>query len=85
MLLTLHAAISCLPKWRQGKENQHYGKSYYFVGIKGTGMAALARVLHDRGYHVEGSDIEKKPLRRRLWNRPVFRFTTLTQQISSQG
>ena len=35
-------------------------KSYYFVGIKGTGMAALARVLHDRGYHVEGSDIEKE-------------------------
>ncbi|MCQ4965447.1 Mur ligase domain-containing protein, partial [Bifidobacterium pseudocatenulatum] len=35
-------------------------KNYYFVGIKGTGMAALARVLHDRGYHVEGSDIEKE-------------------------
>ena len=35
-------------------------KNYYFVGIKGTGMAALARVLHDRGCHVEGSDIEKE-------------------------
>ena len=32
---------------------------YYFVGIKGTGMAALACILHDAGYHVEGSDLEK--------------------------
>ncbi len=35
-------------------------KSYYFVGIKGTGMAALARVLNDLGSHVEGSDITKE-------------------------
>lgn len=33
---------------------------YYFVGIKGTGMASLARLLHDLGNHVEGSDIEKE-------------------------
>ena len=30
---------------------------YYFVGIKGTGMASMALILHDRGYRVEGSDI----------------------------
>lgn len=35
-------------------------KTYYFVGIKGTGMAALARVLHDQGNEVLGSDIEKE-------------------------
>ncbi len=35
-------------------------KSYYFVGIKGTGMSALARVLNDLGNHVEGSDITKE-------------------------
>lgn len=29
---------------------------YYFVGIKGTGMSALAQVLFDLGYEVEGSD-----------------------------
>lgn len=33
--------------------------TYYFVGIKGTGMAALARILHDKGHQVLGSDIEK--------------------------
>ena len=36
------------------------GKTYYFIGIKGTGMAALARVLHDQGNTVLGSDIEKE-------------------------
>ncbi len=34
--------------------------TYYFVGIKGTGMAALARLLHDQGHTVLGSDIEKE-------------------------
>lgn len=34
--------------------------TYYFVGIKGTGMAALARILHDKGHQVLGSDIEKE-------------------------
>lgn len=30
----------------------------HFVGIKGTGMSALACLLHDRGTQVTGSDIE---------------------------
>lgn len=33
--------------------------AYHFIGIKGTGMAALACLLHDAGYEVNGSDIEK--------------------------
>jgi UDP-N-acetylmuramate-alanine ligase len=33
---------------------------YHFVGIKGTGMSALAQILHDMNYQVQGSDIEKK-------------------------
>ncbi len=32
---------------------------YHFVGIKGTGMSALAQVLHDKNFHVQGSDYEK--------------------------
>lgn len=32
---------------------------YYFIGIKGSGMASLATILSDLGYQVEGSDIEK--------------------------
>lgn len=32
---------------------------YYLIGIKGTGMSALACILHDLGYKVEGSDQER--------------------------
>lgn len=33
--------------------------NFYFTGIKGTGMAALAEILYDQGNEVRGSDIEK--------------------------
>ncbi|AMV62302.1 UDP-N-acetylmuramate--alanine ligase [Pediococcus damnosus] len=33
--------------------------TYYFIGIKGSGMSSLALILHDEGYHVKGSDITK--------------------------
>ncbi|MGL5466307.1 MAG: Mur ligase domain-containing protein, partial [Leuconostoc lactis] len=33
-------------------------KTYYFIGIKGTGMGPLAQILHDQGHVVLGSDIE---------------------------
>lgn len=32
---------------------------YHFVGIKGSGMSALAQVLHDMDYQVQGSDYDK--------------------------
>ena len=32
---------------------------YYLIGIKGTGMSALACLLHDLGYKVKGSDVER--------------------------
>ncbi|EPH96851.1 MULTISPECIES: UDP-N-acetylmuramate--L-alanine ligase [unclassified Enterococcus] len=38
-------------------ENQE--KLYHFVGIKGSGMSSLALVLHEKGFKVQGSDIEK--------------------------
>ena len=31
----------------------------YFIGIKGTGMCALAELMHNRGIAVSGSDIEE--------------------------
>ncbi|MEC0303449.1 UDP-N-acetylmuramate--L-alanine ligase [Terribacillus saccharophilus] len=33
--------------------------TYHFVGIKGSGMSALAQILHDAGEKVQGSDVEK--------------------------
>jgi len=32
---------------------------YHFIGIKGAGMSALAQIMHNLGYHVQGSDVEK--------------------------
>ena len=32
---------------------------YHFVGIKGSGMSALAQMLHDMKFEVQGSDYEK--------------------------
>jgi UDP-N-acetylmuramate--alanine ligase len=33
---------------------------YYFIGIKGAGMSALAQIMTTLGYQVEGSDVDKK-------------------------
>ena len=33
--------------------------TYHFVGIKGSGMSALALILVGEGYKVQGSDVEK--------------------------
>lgn len=32
---------------------------YFFVGIKGAGMSALASIMYDLGYEVMGSDVDK--------------------------
>ncbi len=33
--------------------------TYHFIGIKGSGMSALAQILHDMKYEIQGSDVEK--------------------------
>ncbi len=38
---------------------------YHFVGIKGTGMSALAQILNDMGFQVQGSILKKKFLRKK--------------------
>ncbi len=50
---------------------------YYFIGIKGSGMASLATILFDLGHSVAGSDIDKyifieEELRRR--GIPIYSF-----------
>ncbi|WP_096202645.1 UDP-N-acetylmuramate--L-alanine ligase [Bacillus sp. FJAT-45350] len=32
---------------------------YHFIGIKGSGMSALAQILHDMNLSVQGSDVDK--------------------------
>ena len=31
----------------------------HFIGIGGIGMSGIAEILHQSGYHVQGSDINK--------------------------
>jgi len=52
--------------------------TYHFIGIKGTGMSALAQILHDSGEKVQGSDVEKsffteEALRNK--NIPIYPFS----------
>jgi len=42
-----------------GYEQMNEEMTYHFVGIKGSGMSALALIMHDKGFKVQGSDIEK--------------------------
>lgn len=51
---------------------------YHFVGIKGSGMSALALILHEEGYTVQGSDVSKYFFtQQRLEEQhiPMFEFT----------
>ncbi|MFZ0533452.1 MAG: UDP-N-acetylmuramate--L-alanine ligase [Anaerolineales bacterium] len=41
-------------------------KSVHFIGIGGTGLSAIARVLLESGYHVTGSDRTLSPLAKSL-------------------
>ncbi|MBR5784996.1 MAG: UDP-N-acetylmuramate--L-alanine ligase [Bacteroidales bacterium] len=41
-------------------------KTYYFLGIGGIGMSALARYFHSQGHNVSGYDRVRTPLTQRL-------------------
>ncbi|OYY51426.1 MAG: UDP-N-acetylmuramate--L-alanine ligase, partial [Polaromonas sp. 35-63-240] len=45
---------------------KHAVKHIHFVGIGGSGMSAIAEVLHNLGYVVSGSDQSDSPTLRRL-------------------
>lgn len=51
--------------------------NYHFIGIKGSGMSALAQILHDLGHSIQGEDIDEHiftqiPLESRKI--PIFSF-----------
>lgn len=43
--------------WKDSKMKKN--ETVYFIGIKGTGMASMARICHQLGYDVLGSDIDR--------------------------
>jgi UDP-N-acetylmuramate--alanine ligase len=50
---------------------------YYFIGIKGSGMASLATILYDLGHEVAGSDIDKYIFTEnelKIRNIPIYSF-----------
>lgn len=52
--------------------------TYHFIGIKGTGMSALAHILYDSGEKVQGSDVNKRFFTQRsleLKNIPILPFS----------
>ncbi|MGM8365867.1 UDP-N-acetylmuramate--L-alanine ligase [Virgibacillus sp. W0181] len=51
---------------------------YHFIGIKGTGMSALAHILHDSGEKVQGSDVDKHFFTQAALDKkniPIFSFS----------
>ncbi|MFC3883262.1 UDP-N-acetylmuramate--L-alanine ligase [Bacillus songklensis] len=58
---------------------------YHFVGIKGTGMSALAQILHDMNYHVQGSDIEKEIFTQKSLEERGIRILPFDKENIHQG
>ena len=53
--------------------------TYHFIGIKGTGMSALAQILFDSGESVQGSDVKEHFFTEDALvgkNIPILPFTT---------
>ena len=51
-------------------------KTYHFIGIKGSGMSALALMLHQMGHKVQGSDVEKYYFTQRMQEDLLTFFTS---------
>ncbi|MGR3741591.1 UDP-N-acetylmuramate--L-alanine ligase [Companilactobacillus sp. DQM5] len=60
-------------------------KVFHFVGIKGTGMSALALVMNDLGYTVQGSDIEKYTFTQRGLEKAGIKIFPFSEQNIKKG
>ena len=49
-------------------QKNHKQLKYHFIGIGGIGVSAVARVLHQKGAHVQGSDVRESQLTESLRN-----------------
>lgn len=58
---------------------------YHFVGIKGSGMSALAQILHDMGYEVQGSDYEKYFFTQKAWSNLELKYYHSSAKILNQA
>ncbi len=60
-------------------------RSYYFVGIGGVSMSALARLLKDRGCRVRGSDMQEGAFTRRLREEGISVFIGEDEEITEDA
>nr|WP_057907830.1 UDP-N-acetylmuramate--L-alanine ligase [Latilactobacillus graminis] len=58
---------------------------YHFVGIKGSGMSALALVLNDLGYQVQGSDIDQYTFTQRDLERAAIKILPFSEDNLHEG
>ena len=59
-------------------------KTYHFIGIKGSGMSALALMLHQMGHKVQGSDVEKYYFTQRVLSKQVSLFFLSMKKTSQK-
>ncbi|KRK90855.1 UDP-N-acetylmuramate--L-alanine ligase [Companilactobacillus futsaii] len=58
---------------------------YHFVGIKGTGMSALALIFKDLGYEVQGSDIDKYTFTQRGLEQAGIKILSFDEENIHEG
>ncbi|SEU07726.1 UDP-N-acetylmuramate--alanine ligase [Salinibacillus kushneri] len=58
---------------------------YHFIGIKGTGMSALAQILHDAGEKVQGSDVEKRFFTQEALEKRSINIMTFSEKNIHEG
>ncbi|MBB6452145.1 UDP-N-acetylmuramate--alanine ligase [Salirhabdus euzebyi] len=59
--------------------------TYHFIGIKGTGMSALAQILHDAGEKVQGSDVDKYFFTQDALETRGIKITTFSENNIEEG
>ncbi|GAE92900.1 UDP-N-acetylmuramate-alanine ligase [Gracilibacillus boraciitolerans JCM 21714] len=60
-------------------------ETYHFIGIKGTGMSALAQILSDSGMPVQGSDIEKQIFTQEALENKDIKILPFTEDNIKEG
>ena len=61
-------------------------RNFYFLGIGGIGMSALARYFHHRGYRVAGYDRTPSPLTKELETEGLeISYTDAVESLQSLG
>ena len=56
------------------KSKISFSERIHFIGIGGIGMSGIAEIMHNHGYHVQGSDVSENANVQRLQNMGIKIF-----------